>query len=241
MICEHLSDNSEEKVLANDGILLGGNMNPAFNEATMGWLSNSDLSWISYKKRGWGKSNLVGYMESHDEERIMFKNLAYGNSSGSYKVKDLPTALKRTGAAAAIMMSVPGPKMIWQFGELGYDYELNNDRLGKKPVRWDYYDDPDRKELYDVFAKLAKMKANNDIFSTSNYTIDFTGAIKYIQLNSAVKDAITIANFDVIAKSAKITLSRDATWKDYFGNDTFTGDKLDIKLEPGEFRIYFTE
>ncbi len=241
MICEHLSDNSEEKVLANYGILLWGNMNPAFNEATMGWLSNSDLSWISYKKRGWGKSNLVGYMESHDEERIMFKNLAYGNSSGSYKVKDLPTALKRTGAAAAIMMSVPGPKMIWQFGELGYDYELNNDRLGKKPVRWDYYDDPDRKELYDVFAKLAKMKANNDIFSTSNYTIDFTGAIKYIQLNSAVKDAITIANFDVIAKSAKITLSRDATWKDYFGNDTFTGDKLDIKLEPGEFRIYFTE
>ncbi len=49
-------------------------------------------------------------------------------------MKNLTTGLKRTEAAAVILLSLPGPKMIWQFGELGYDYELNNNRLAPKPV-----------------------------------------------------------------------------------------------------------
>ena len=243
MICEHLSDNSEEKVLANYGMLLWGNLNYSFNEATMGWNESgkSDFSWLSYKKRDWSRPNLVGYMESHDEERIMFKNLAYGNASGSYSVKNLPTALQRTGAAAVMMMSVPGPKMIWQFGELGYDYELNDDRLGKKPVRWDYYDDPDRKQLYDIYSKMASLKTNDPIFSTTNYTLDLSGKIKHIKLNTAVKDAVVIANFDVVAQNADITMSRETSWKDHFSDNAFTGDRLQIRLEPGEFRLYFSE
>ena len=31
--------------------------------------------------------NLVTYQESHDEERLMFKNEQYGAGSGSYNVK----------------------------------------------------------------------------------------------------------------------------------------------------------
>ena len=51
----------------------------------------------------------------------MYKNEAFGNVSGSYSTKDIPTALKREEMAAAFLMSSPGPKMIWQFEELGYD------------------------------------------------------------------------------------------------------------------------
>ena len=243
MICEHLSDNSEETILANYGILLWGNMNYSFNEATMGWNDNgkSDFSWISYKKRNWNKPNLIAYMESHDEERIMFKNLAYGNSYSGYSVKNLDTALERTAAAAVIMMSVPGPKMIWQFGELGYDYELNNDRLGSKPVRWDYYDVESRKNLYNVYSKINKLKQTNSLFKTSDYSIDFTGKVKSIQLKSTTSSLITIANFDVANQSVTITLNKDAKWKDYFSDNEFTGNTLDITLSPGEYRMYISE
>ncbi|MDR3366751.1 MAG: alpha-amylase, partial [Prevotellaceae bacterium] len=153
IIFEHLADNSEEKALAEHGILLWGNLNRNMNEATMGYGNapngntlKGDLSWASYKQRGWTKPNLVAYMESHDEERIMFKNTAYGKKDTTgYDVRNLATALKRTEAAAVIFFSLPGPKMIWQFGELGYDYPLEEkgaDRLEKKPIRWNYYEEP---------------------------------------------------------------------------------------------------
>jgi 1,4-alpha-glucan branching enzyme len=142
VIIEHLvDDNNELKNLADYGLLLWGNMNYHYNEATMGYNESgkSNFSSVSYKARGWSEPALVGYMESHDEERLMYKNLLYGNSSGDYQIRDLPTALSRMKAAAAFFFTVPGPKMMWQFGELGFDYSIDyNGRLGRKPIRWDY-------------------------------------------------------------------------------------------------------
>ena len=51
IILEHFADNSEEKVLTSyqNGMLVWGNANYNFNEATMGWNDNSDFSWSSYQ------------------------------------------------------------------------------------------------------------------------------------------------------------------------------------------------
>ena len=64
-------------------------------------------------------------MESHDEERLMYKNLTFGYAAGGYSTKDKNTALSRVEAAASMFLTVPGPKMIWQFGELGYDVSID--------------------------------------------------------------------------------------------------------------------
>jgi 1,4-alpha-glucan branching enzyme len=223
VICEHLSENNEEKDLADYGFMLWGNLNYNMNEATMGWGNEpnngslkGDISWGSYKQRGWTKPNLVAYMESHDEERIMFKNNAYGKAIEGYDVRDLATGLKRTEAAAVILLSIPGPKMIWQFGELGYDFELNNDRLGKKPIRWDYYEAPERKALYDVFAKMIEYHKNNPTFSTTDYSIDLTGNFKTVTLRGSGETITVMANFDVVPQT-----------------------KNDVTLQPGEYRLDF--
>lgn len=245
MICEHLSDNDEEKELANYGLRLWGNMNKNFNEATMGWIQdkNSDLSWASYKQRGWTKSNLVAYMESHDEERIMFKNRKWGKTEGSYNVTDLNTGLARTEAAAVLLMSFPGPKMIWQFGELGYDYELGDDRLAPKPVRWDYYSVPARKALYDVFADMNKLRNTSPAFSTDNYTIDVTGPFKQILLKAAAGNACVITNFDAIPVTASVNFGSAGSWKEHFTGASFnaTAASQQITLQPGEYRVYLSE
>jgi hypothetical protein len=41
--------------------------------------------------------------------------------------------------------------MLWQFGEFGFDEELNNDRLGIKPTRWEYLNDPQRIRLFKLY------------------------------------------------------------------------------------------
>ncbi|WP_291105374.1 MULTISPECIES: alpha-amylase family glycosyl hydrolase [unclassified Dysgonomonas] len=250
VIFEHLTANDEEKILADYGVKLWGNMNYNFNEATMGWGAEAgdnglkgDVSWASYKKREWTKPNLVAYMESHDEERIMFKNNSYGKSYGDYNVKNLATGLKRTEAAAVILMSLPGPKMIWQFGELGYDEELNNDRLGEKPPHWEYYDVPARKNLYDVFAKMNKLRNTNTTFYTSDYTIDLANQYKQVLLKSSTESICAIANFDVTELTQKVNFGKTGNWQDYFtGNQLNVSDNsIDITLQPGEYRLYISK
>ena len=250
VIFEHLTANDEEKILADYGIKLWGNMNYNFNEVTMGWGAEAgdnglkgDVSWASYKARSWSKPNLVAYMESHDEERIMFKNNSYGKSYGDYNVKNLATGLKRTEAAAVILMSLPGPKMIWQFGELGYDEKLNNDRLGEKPPHWEYYDVPARKNLYDVFAKMNKLRNTNTTFYTSDYTIDLANQYKQILLKSSTESICVIANFDVTELTQKVNFGKTGKWEDYFtGNQLNVSDNsIDIILQPGEYRLYISK
>src|SRR6202008_4668428 len=124
----HLCAKDEEQALQNLGFLLwgGGRENKAYNEATMGYNSNSNISSIVYSSndRGFTNPYLVGYMESHDEERLMYKNLTFGNASGGYDVKNTVTALRRMEAASSLFLTIPGPKMIWEFGERGYDKSI---------------------------------------------------------------------------------------------------------------------
>ena len=75
-----------------------GKAHSEYNESTMGYLANGsdNFEWgISKNARGWMYHNLVGFMESHDEERLMYNNLMYGNSYLNYNTSDLDVALRR--------------------------------------------------------------------------------------------------------------------------------------------------
>ena len=237
---EHLSQNSEEKELANHGILLWGNHHGNFKQATLGY-SGSDFSWASYQNRGWNDPHIISYMESHDEERIMYENNENGNSSGSYDVKDLATGLERTGAAAVFLMSIPGPKMIWQFGELGYDISINeNGRTGRKPIKWEYYDDENRKALYDTYAGIIDLKKDEPVFSTDDFDMEVSGATKLIELNYAGSDIRLVGNFELEQKTMLPKFSSTGYWYNHFTGDSInvTNTNMKLTLEAGEFALY---
>lgn len=242
VILEHFAEASEEKVLTDDGMMVWNNLNYNMNEATMGWLANSDFSWGFFNKHGFAKSEgLVNYMESHDEERLNYKNITYGNASGGYNVKDLATALKREELAAAFLFAIPGPKMIWQFGELGYDINIDfNGRTGDKPIKWDYYTDARRKALYDAYAKFIKLKKSNTIFNTPTYTYSTSGGIKYIKLTNGTNTVVVVGNFDVTNQTANVDFGATGTWIDATGgaNTNLGSTTFGATLAPGEYHIY---
>jgi 1,4-alpha-glucan branching enzyme len=243
VIFEHLSDNSEETVLANHGIMLWGKMTDKYNEATMGYneSSKSDFSGISYHQRGWSNPNLVGYMESHDEQRLMYKNITYGKEAGDYSTRDKNTSLYRIEAAASMFFTVPGPKMIWQFGELGYDISIDSScRVCKKPILWEYFDDPYRNRLYQVFSALIKLRTEQELFTTTDFNLTVAAANKRIHLNSANMNATIIANFDVTESSIDPIFQHTGTWYDYFSGKEIEVNDLDglIHLNAGEYHIF---
>ncbi len=243
MILEHFAVNSEETVLSNYGMMLWGNMNGQYNEATMGYAS--ELTGVTHISRGWNDLHLVSYMESHDEERLMFKNLQYGNSNGNYNVKNFPIAIQRMKLAGAFYFTIPGPRMIWEFGELGYDYSINwpcmNEtcRLDPKPVRWDYYNDGNRKNLYKVWQALIKLK-DYPVFSSKNYSYSLSTPLKRLTFTDSTMNVDIIGNFSVVQGTIDPQFPDFGWWYDYFSGDSLFITDLHgpRNLEPGEFHIY---
>ncbi|SMC68033.1 alpha-amylase family glycosyl hydrolase [Pedobacter nyackensis] len=242
LILEHFADAAEEKVLADEGMMLWNGLNVNMNEATMGWSANSDFSWAFFTRHGFTRSeNLINFIESHDEERTMYKNLNYGNATGSYSVKDLAVALKREEMAAAFLFAVPGPKMIWQFEELGYDVSINyNGRTGNKPIHWEYFQQTERKALYDAYAKFINMKKKNSIFNATDAIYNLTAGIKYIKLTEGTNTVVVIGNFDVSSKDTNVDFGASGIWY-----DASTGSQMTLNstmytktLAAGEYHIY---
>jgi hypothetical protein len=247
IIFEYFANNQEEIELQahNKGIMLWGfDLNPAYNQCTMGYSSNSDISQVSYQYDGWSNANLVGYMESHDEERLMYNNKLYGDSITGYNVKSLDTALERMECAGALFFPVPGPKMMWQFGERGYDISINYScRICPKPQHWEYMRVPARVHLWKVWSALIKLKLQYPTFSTTNYNVDMANPVKKIWLVSpgaGAFDAQVIGNFDVVTQQGIPYFQHAGWWFDYFSGDSInvTNTAMSISLRPGEYHLY---
>lgn len=252
VILEHFAENSEELELSNYGMLLWGNSNYNFSEAAMGWVANSNFEYGIFKTRNWTKPHLITYMESHDEERLMYKNLNFGNASGGYNTRELATALKRMELCASFFTLIPGPKMMWQFGETGYDYSINyctngtvnnNCRLDPKPIRWDYLQNNDRRRLYAIYSALLKLRdhpAYKNAFLSNRVTQSLGSGFKWLQLTTDSSNLCVVGNFDVAPVTGQVTFPGAGTWYDYLNGTPFTttGTAQNITLQPGEYHVY---
>lgn len=272
-IFEHLGTDTEEQQWANyrvsetpsKGIMMWGKMTDQYNQLSMGYSSSSNIYRMNSSSRGFTANRLMGYAESHDEERLMYKNVQYGASSGSYNVKTLNTALSRMSAIGAVSLLIPGPKMIWHFGELGWDesiYTCNdgtvNDnsstisgdcKLDTKPQpQWteNWLGDSNRNKIYNDWAKMITLKKSEPVFlGTTTMSNANTLAVNIKITNSSLtaaqlKDVVILANFDVTTQSMVPAFQYTGTWYNLMDNTTInvTDVNAAISLVPGEYRIY---
>ena len=241
VILEHWGPNQEEKELSDYGMLLWGNAVHQYYEAAMGYTPDSDFKWGIYKERGWNDKHLISYMESHDEERASYKIKTYGNASGGYDTKTLATRADRIIQASAFFYTIPGPKMIYMFEELGYDISIDNPcRVCEKPILWNYYNDQYRQKIYFYMASMMDMRKKYDVFNTSNFTYALNGSSKRINLSGASMQATVVGNFAVTQKDVYPNFQHTGIWYDYFTGDTLTVSNATAPMSyaPGEWHIY---
>jgi hypothetical protein len=247
VILEDFAGNQEESELATQGMMTWGNMSTNGEQALMSYNDSGgswDLTGLFYDVYGFSNPYaLVSYFESHDEERLQYKNGMYGNSNGTYSIKDLATGLKRDEMGAAFMFSSPGPKMLWEFGERGYDKSINDygGRLSDKPPFWDYMADANRAHLYSIYAKMIKMKIRNPVFTTTNFKHDLAGTVKTIELDGTDGTNVeVVGNFGIVSNTANINFPATGTWHDNIDGSTITVTSLpySMTLAPGEYHVY---
>lgn len=243
MICEHFVW-SENYDLGNAGIKVWQNMNYSFKESAMGWMSNASFEGL--RDTGLPFGTLVGYMESHDEERTM----AAAEQNGTAAVKaSYELRLDRAGINAAFFLLTPGPKMIWQFGELGYDYSIeHNGRTGKKPwVADDYFADKHRRDLYDTYAMLLEFRGNNPRFFDSDAELSWAvGSGNTLGRHIYCKDGdgkrfALFGNFGSGEQTISVTLPADGTWYQYDNGAEWNGRSHSPKMAEGQFYLLVSD
>jgi glycosidase len=247
VILEHFSENDEEMELSSLDFMLWGNLNYNYNQATMGYSSN--LTAVSHQGRGWNEMHLVGCMETHDEERLMFRNLNYGNANTTYDTRELDTALNRMKLAATLFFTIPGPKMIWQFGEMGYDYSINtcedgsvdpSCRLSPKPIRWDYLDDSRRSDLFSHYSDLVHLRETFPVFQDDSIEMSLHTLGKRIGLSVDTQNVVVLGNTHIDDWVLNPSFPHTGEWYEYYTGDTLWVNDPDtiFTFRPGEYRIY---
>ncbi|MEZ4905841.1 MAG: alpha-amylase family glycosyl hydrolase [Spirosomataceae bacterium] len=236
VILEHFAEDQEEAELANYGMMFWDNQNGAFREALKN--GGGDFHRLSWKNHaGFQKPAVIGYMESHDEERLLYEALTNGGSGFNHNVKSLPSALERAKALTALGLLTPGPKMIWQFGELGYDVSINeNGRTGRKPIRWEYQRDVNRSKLYGVYAELIKLKTTQAAFSTTDFSLEAGGEIRRLTLNHSSMRVHIAAH---IGLNDQVVALPQGRWFDYFSGKEInvTSSDKQYAFQPGQFHV----
>lgn len=160
-INENLAEAREENAMAAFGQLNWSNLNEQGCQFAMGYQDNSGLE--GFYAPDWGRTwgSTVSYLESHDEQRLAYKQRAYGVS----QVQQTKTAMQRLGSAAAQMLMAPGAHMIWQFSEMGNEENTKNADGGNntdpKTVNWNMLSNPYRAGLVQNYSELAAIRNGN--------------------------------------------------------------------------------
>lgn len=275
IIFEHLGTDNEEQQWANyritetpsKGVMMWGKMTTQYNQLSMGWNTDDDISRIGSDSHGFIGKRVIGYPESHDEERLMYKNLQYGNATNpSHNVKTLNTALSRMSAIGAVSLLVPGPKMIWHFADLGmnnsiftasngtvntdFDATPGDAKLDTKPQpQWteNWLADANRNKIYADWSKMINLKLIEPVFNGS-YSISSGYAVLtpriYIWDNtllpSQIQNVVILSNFDVADQNIVPNFPYTGTWYNLMDNTSITVTDVNatILIAAGGYRIY---
>ncbi|MFM2230160.1 MAG: 1,4-alpha-glucan branching enzyme GlgB [Bacteroidota bacterium] len=203
-------------------------------------------------------NRFIGYAESHDEERVGYKAL---NEAGQTQ-GNLAKLHTRMAAMGSVLFLVPGPKMIWHFGELGMTNSLwtcnagnvsysNPDcKLDTKPQpQWtnNWMADANRLNVYNTWSKLMNLRASQNVFENGSYSwnISNTGRPRLDVWTSTSSSAnlsyvIVLTNFSDATYNAVGGFPFTGTWANLMDNSTFnvTNVNMAISIEPGGFRVF---
>lgn len=243
IILEHWSPAAEETQLGNYGMKMWRNKSYDFVPATVGNITGSFANTDA-------KSH-VTFFNSHDERRIAEHCITEGRAVGSYNVKDTVVMYERVKMAAAFTYLHPGPKMIWQFDELGYDIDINfNGRVGRKPYVWGpgslkYYNSALRQNIYKTYQGILHVRneIGPDVLQAAQKNHQHTGDTRRLVFNTPTIDLVVVGNFAMTDKMVDPRFTQSGTWYNYFTGDSISVANVNanINLKPGEWHIYTTK
>ncbi len=259
-----------------------------FEHLGTGGSYNEEVEWANYLKSGdskgimqWRKmtdpySNLlkgngtslsgvtdpserfIGYAESHDEERVFYKALTEAGQTQN----DLAKVHLRASAMGAVHLLVPGPKMLWHFGPLGWEKSLwtcengtvsfssPDCKLDTKPQpQWseNWLANTNRNTIYNNWSTMINLRKTEDVFENGSFAWNF-GSVGRPRLDvwtstsqtTALSYVFVLTNFSNNTYNVAGGFPFTGTWANLMDNSTFSvmDTNMNISIEPGGFRVF---
>ena len=217
-INENLALPQEENEMAADGEINWANVNYQAAQFAMGISSGSNMNilYAPQNSRTWGST--VSYLESHDEQRLAYRQ----DQGGANGVKgNVVVSMQRLGSAAAQMLMTPGAHMIWQFSEMGNAQNTKNNTGGNdtdpKIVNWNLLTEPNHLGLYENYCEMidVRMKYPKMFWQEANFSIYcnstnwasgrilssvYNGMEIYTVINPNITGQITVSSINFLHK-----------------------------------------
>ena len=204
----------------------------------------------------------IGYAESHDEERVVYKALTESGQTQN----NLTKVLKRLSAMGALHLLVPGPKMIYHFGALGYDDSIftcsdgivntptggaaGDCKLSTKPQnQWtgNWLTNVDRKKVYDDWAKMIDLKTTQNVFENGQHAWNFstTGKTR-LDIWTSTNSTADLSYVFVLTNATNATSNSagnfpyTGTWYNLMDGTpiTVTSTTMNVSIEADGFRVF---
>lgn len=204
----------------------------------------------------------IGYAESHDEERVVYKALTESGQTQN----NLPKVLRRLSALGALHLLVPGPKMMWHFGALGYDDSIftcsngtvnlpnsgppGDCKLDTKPQeQWtnNWLDNVDRRRVYDDWAKMNDIRINENVFENGQHSWNFsTTGRPRLDVWTSTNPSSTLSYIFVLTNATNNAFNGSAnfpyagTWYNLMTGTpvTVTSTTMSVSIEADGFRVF---
>ncbi|MEM7370375.1 MAG: alpha-amylase family glycosyl hydrolase [Bacteroidota bacterium] len=240
IILEHWAPYAEEQILGDYGMKMWSNRSYDYVPATIG----NPIGGFG----GMDRQEFVSFFDSHDERRIAEHAITEGWSNDLYRIKDLPIMYERMKMAAGFTFLIPGPKMLWQFDELGYDIDINfNGRVGNKPLPWGpgslrYYEDSLRYHIYQAYQGILQIRRslNPDLMAQATTSHKLDGNARRLVYDMPGTDLVVVGNFGLNDAVLPPAFTQTGTWYEYFSGDSIEVLNVNtaLVLKAGEWHIY---
>ena len=161
----------------------------------------------------------INYLESHDEERIMFvamSNPAIGEAG----------AVRKSMLGAIALFTAQGVPMLYSGQEFGAHGEKT---IGVSKLPWEYMDSDSGKAMYHHYATLAYMRHTQAALQTNNFQVLLADPEKkvfvYHRWADNGSDIVVALNFSPADQHIAIDFPQTGTWHEWLHDyDEQVGD-----------------
>ena len=195
-----------------------------FEGSTYGDMNRTEQG-INFSADGFSDAETcVNYIESHDEQRIIFEAQTNGLS--------YETALQKAELAAQTLFTSSGIPMFYMGAEFGMDTERTIDY---NLLRWHYLEDPDRAQIHQNYKNMIWLRNNYPAFRSNNInTVHKSNTQKSIVFQRTMDGeagALVAINFSTSDQTMDLEFPWAGTWYEYTQDDT-------VEIETNWFGSY---
>ena len=178
---------------------------------------NNVVNHINAYTQGYGfVTGPINYIESHDENRLIYQSTEFQNHS-------LIDAYKRSMLGASILFTSHGVPMIYN----GQEFAQNapgRDSFGypiPQPLQWDNLDDENIISLNNHYKNLISLRNNYDVLKEPPLEVKYANnnnhVLAYWRVDSD-EEIIVIINFDTVSHTIDIEFPHSGIWHEYLSD-----------------------